>query len=351
MSGKNFMSYGDADTILTEFSNDIKSRVSTKANQGLTSQQIANAKANIDIEKVPNVATNDQTPTFLEESSRVNIASGDKLSLIFGKIKKFFSDLKTVAFSGSYNDLSNTPDLSLKANWTTITIPVFTPSQAGWRRICKITTPGSAGTGLIYVGGYWSNGAPASALLSVSTLHSVASLTLLSSKSPSGIIKSIRLVYNSPNQFWVDVYFPAYSSGTGPHTLKFTGDITISDIQNPISITTDTTAVAEISLNQTVSGTVLTDGGTTLGSSVSLNSYSSSTNKYTVPNDGYVTAYAGSGTGFNVYLDSVNGGTEVIKISSADGYNRQSIFVKKSMKVYGYPTSGSSYQFNYYPLQ
>ena len=89
MSGKNFMSFGDADTILTEFSNDIKSRVSTKANQGLTAQQQANAKTNIGIEKVPNVATNDQTPTFLEESTRTNIASGDKLSLIFGKIKKF----------------------------------------------------------------------------------------------------------------------------------------------------------------------------------------------------------------------------------------------------------------------
>lgn len=120
MSGKNFMSYGDADTILTEFSNDIKSRVSTKANQGLTAQQMANAKANIDIDKVPNVATNDQTPTFLEESTRTNIASGDKLSLIFGKIKKFFSDLKAVAFSGSYNDLTNKPTIpSALADLTT----------------------------------------------------------------------------------------------------------------------------------------------------------------------------------------------------------------------------------------
>ena len=120
MSGKNFMSFGDADTILTEFSNDIKSRVSTKANQGLTAQQQANAKTNIGIENVPNVATNDQTPTFLEESSRVNINSGDKLSLIFGKIKKFFSDLKAVAFSGSYNDLSNKPTIpSALADLTT----------------------------------------------------------------------------------------------------------------------------------------------------------------------------------------------------------------------------------------
>lgn len=109
MSGKNFMGYGDAETILTEYANDIKSRVSTKANQGLTAQQQANAKTNIGIEKVPNVATNDQTPTFLEESTRTNIASGDKLSVIFGKIKKFFSDLKTVAFTGNYNDLTNKP--------------------------------------------------------------------------------------------------------------------------------------------------------------------------------------------------------------------------------------------------
>lgn len=93
------------------------------------------------------------------------------------------------------------------------------------------------------------------------------------------------------------------------------------------------------------------DSGTTLGSSVSLNSYSSSTNKYTVPNDGYVMVYAGSGTGFSVCFDSVNSGTEVIKISSNAPYTRQSIFVKKGMKVYGYPISGSSYQFYYYPLQ
>lgn len=155
-----------------------------------------------------------------------------------------------------------------KADWTTVTIPVFTPSQAGWRRICKIKTPGAAGTGLIYVGGAWSNGAPASALLSVSTLHSAASLILLSSDSPSGIVKSIRLVYISPSQFWVDVYFPACSSGTGPHTLKFSGDIEISDIQNPISITTDTTAAAEVSLTQSVSGTVLTDKSAVAGTCI-----------------------------------------------------------------------------------
>lgn len=49
------------------------------------------------------------TVTFAEASSRSNIATGESQSTIFGKIKKFFSDLKAVAFSGSYNDLSSKP--------------------------------------------------------------------------------------------------------------------------------------------------------------------------------------------------------------------------------------------------
>ena len=65
--------------------------------------------ANIGLGNVPNVTTNDQTPTFTQASARANISSGEKLSVIFGKIMKFFADLKTVAFSGSYNDLSNKP--------------------------------------------------------------------------------------------------------------------------------------------------------------------------------------------------------------------------------------------------
>lgn len=47
--------------------------------------------------------------TFTEAATASNIDSGDTLSTIFGKIKKFFSDLKTVAFTGAYSDLSGTP--------------------------------------------------------------------------------------------------------------------------------------------------------------------------------------------------------------------------------------------------
>lgn len=66
--------------------------------------------ADVGLGNVPNVSTNDQTPTFSEASTRNNIASGEKLSVILGKIQKFFNDLKSVAYSGNYTDLTNKPE-------------------------------------------------------------------------------------------------------------------------------------------------------------------------------------------------------------------------------------------------
>ena len=46
------------------------------------------------------------TVTFEQAENRVNIFSNDSMKVIMGKIKKWFSDLKPVAFSGKYTDLS-----------------------------------------------------------------------------------------------------------------------------------------------------------------------------------------------------------------------------------------------------
>lgn len=51
------------------------------------------------------------TATFSEASARENIKTGEKLSVIVGKIAKWFADLKTVAFTGNYNDLTNKPTI------------------------------------------------------------------------------------------------------------------------------------------------------------------------------------------------------------------------------------------------
>lgn len=73
-------------------------------------------KAALGLDKVTNVSTNDQVPTFTQASTRTNIVSGEKLPVLFGKIMKWFADLKTIAFSGSYNDLSDKPSIPTKTS-------------------------------------------------------------------------------------------------------------------------------------------------------------------------------------------------------------------------------------------
>lgn len=53
----------------------------------------------------------DVTVTFTQAASRANITTGEKLSTVLGKIAKYLADMKTVAFSGSYNDLANKPTI------------------------------------------------------------------------------------------------------------------------------------------------------------------------------------------------------------------------------------------------
>lgn len=80
--------------------------------QSLAAYRTASAQDAIDAGKL---GTSDDgsnvTATFAQASTRTNISTGEKLSVLFGKIAKWFTDLKTVAFTGSYNDLSNKPTI------------------------------------------------------------------------------------------------------------------------------------------------------------------------------------------------------------------------------------------------
>lgn len=51
------------------------------------------------------------TVAFTAAASRTAPATGETLAIIMGKLLKIFSDTKAVAFSGSYNDLSNKPTI------------------------------------------------------------------------------------------------------------------------------------------------------------------------------------------------------------------------------------------------
>lgn len=104
-------------------------------------------KSQVGLDNVSNVATNDQQPTFAESGTRSNIVSGETLSTLFGKIKKFFTDLKTVAFTGSYTDLSNKPTSMQNPNSLTLTMNGSATSYNGASSASKSWyAPTSAGT-------------------------------------------------------------------------------------------------------------------------------------------------------------------------------------------------------------
>ena len=54
--------------------------------------------------------TKDCYVTFPDQEARTNIASGEKHSVLFGKIKRWFSDLKNIAFTGRAADLTQDAD-------------------------------------------------------------------------------------------------------------------------------------------------------------------------------------------------------------------------------------------------
>lgn len=60
--------------------------------------------------------------TFTQASTRANLVSGESFSTIFGKLMKWYTDLKSVAFSGNYNDLSNQPTIPAAAQNGQLTI-------------------------------------------------------------------------------------------------------------------------------------------------------------------------------------------------------------------------------------
>lgn len=104
-------------------------------------------KSQVGLDNVPNVATNDQQPTFAESGTRSNIVSSETLSTLFGKIKKIFTDLKTVAFTGSYTDLSNKPTSMQNPNSLTLTMNGSATSYNGASSASKSWyAPTSAGT-------------------------------------------------------------------------------------------------------------------------------------------------------------------------------------------------------------
>lgn len=96
--------------------NALDAAVGKKANQSELDTHVDNSTIHITSQErekwngsVSKTGDASNTTVTFTESTRVKPTSGEKLSTIVGKIVKWLADLKTVAFSGSYNDLNNIP--------------------------------------------------------------------------------------------------------------------------------------------------------------------------------------------------------------------------------------------------
>nr|DAF02424.1 MAG TPA: hypothetical protein [Caudoviricetes sp.] len=89
----------------------------TAANEAKTAANTAATAANEAAIKANAAAGGDiaeKTVTFTEATTRTNISTGEKLSVMFGKIAKWFTDLKSAAFYDVKNDLTQeTPGKSV----------------------------------------------------------------------------------------------------------------------------------------------------------------------------------------------------------------------------------------------
>lgn len=85
----------------------------TVAYRAFTLEDYRRLCANIDALFSEKLATNGEASNtavaFTQASTRENVNTGETLAVLVGKLAKWYSDLKGVAWSGSYNDLSNRP--------------------------------------------------------------------------------------------------------------------------------------------------------------------------------------------------------------------------------------------------
>ena len=73
-------------------------------------------KEDIELGNVPNVTTNNQTPTFTKASVRQSPQSGETLTVILGKLLKIVDDLSAIAFTAKYSDLIGAPSIPSKVS-------------------------------------------------------------------------------------------------------------------------------------------------------------------------------------------------------------------------------------------
>ena len=117
-----------------------------KVNNHALSGDVTVTKSDVGLGDVPNVSTNDQTPTYTEASSLTALSSGEKLSIAFGKLAKAVSSL-----------ISHIANVSNPHSVTKAQVGLGNVENTG-----DSTTPVANGTTKFTTGGAWENTYPRS---------------------------------------------------------------------------------------------------------------------------------------------------------------------------------------------
>ncbi len=126
--------------------------------------------------------TENKTVTFDPAEKRENIKSGEKHKTIFGKIARWFADLKTVAFTGNYSDLSGKPS-SLPASDVPAWAKAANKPSYNWSEI----------------------GSKPSAFTPASHKHGKADITDFPSSLPASDVKAWAKAANKPSYTWSEI--------------------------------------------------------------------------------------------------------------------------------------------------
>ena len=124
---------GTNDSVQIEISNDHKVTAYIKDGTITKSKLDTNVQTSLTAADNALPATGDAkstTVTFTQATTRIALSTGDTLAVLIGKIKKWLTDLKDVAFTGSYNDLTDTPTIPTSTSQLTNNSGYITASQA-----------------------------------------------------------------------------------------------------------------------------------------------------------------------------------------------------------------------------
>lgn len=172
-------------------------------------------KSDVGLSNVPNVATNDQTPTYTVASSLAEMTSGEKLSVAFGKIAKAVSSLISHLANKSnphgvtasqISALTTTGDT--KSNTVTFTSSdVADGSATSWTSVTKLSSGITHATFFARVSQMFKNVRYLYKVLGTTDISAIGGGTVTGAISTlnSNLVKETHLLNNSSTNSWITV--------------------------------------------------------------------------------------------------------------------------------------------------